>query len=306
MSEALPNKQIFEFLNKLIQNLESIQFNSRLKEKERKDLIKELISIRNKLSQNYGEIIGSGFMDTIKKGVNFLKTVPFRAKHLLNPTGRDNKPTARFENYLDQNKDKKIESISVGKIPLSKGISTALYVLSGGKSAQKMKELDYDELYHQYMIVKYKDGTIRKIEKNAVVEEGKPNQKELDNLHFTLPVKKDLTLKEMMDTASYNDSTYWKYDSGEKNCQIFIKNSLERNNLIQPLETGKILANPKAQEIINTLPAPIRGLPLVITNLASSLDAVYYGGANGTVKVFDKRGVSNPMLYSQLIVNGLL
>lgn len=261
---------------------------------------------------NDPDIQGGGIYDVFKKGVNYAKGLAkrniFRAKAVgrLLKGRKGTEPTGRFKDFLDKEGDKEIDSIQVGRFPLSKGVNVAMNILSGGKVAKTQKELDYDELYHQYMVVKYKDGTKRTIQKNAVIEAWEPTKKELDGLVVDIPVNKKLTVKQMMDTASYNDDTFWAYDAGKNNCQITVKNILQRNELLDGIDTGKIVSNPESQKIVDSIPKPLNKIPLVVTNLASSLDALYYGRGKGKKVIVKDKAVVNPEIYAKLIVDGVI
>jgi hypothetical protein len=159
-----------------------------------------------------------------------------------------------------------------------------------------MKNLGYDELWHQYMLVKFKDGTIKKIEKNHVVEDSNVSKKDLDNVQVHIPVNKSLTGKQLIENASLNDDSFWQYDPSKSNCQIFVRNVVDRNNLLPQIDSSKVLGTQNAQKLIDSLPGPLKDIPIVITNLASAGDKIVYGEGIDT----------NSYLKARLIIDGLI
>ena len=248
--------------------------------------------------QGKGQIQGAGLMDMFKRTLKIAKSIPYRAKALLTLKPRDNNPTGRLKRWMNENKGKKIVSIDVGRVPLSSGVQTAMNILSLGNFSRTANQLDYDSIFHQYMIVKFDDGSIYKLEKNAVIEQGTPSEKEINNIKVSIPIKKALSIDELMKNASYNDDMFYKYDPSRANCQIFCKNVVDRNGLLPTIDTAKVLETQDSQKLVNSLPYPLRNIPLVITNLGSVFDKVIYGeGIKNTPENF---------IQARLIVDGLI
>lgn len=204
-----------------------------------------------------------------------------RINIIRNPKARGNEPTKRFNDFINSTDGKKIKSISVGRVPVQTGIQKVLDIISFGKFSKKRKELKYDDILHNYAIITYEDGSMKKIERNATVEAKEVSQKDLENLVIKVPVKKDLTTRDLLNNAVKRDkeNDFWKYNAETSNCQEFTRELIDGSNLLpSDVNTNDVLQTQNAKELLDTIPAPLRGLPLTLTNTASFLDNVIYGG----------------------------
>jgi len=232
---------------------------------------------------------GKGFWDFIKK-------IPNRVKSIIDFKPRD-KASGRVNDFLKLEGDKKIKSISVGRTPVQSGIQSVLNLLSFGKWDKKKKEMDYDDIYHQYMVINYEDGTKKKLEKNATVEVSDVNDEGTKNIKVNIPLSRDLNTKQLINNASLNDDTFYKYDPAKNNCQIFVRNVIDRNDLLPNTNSSEILQTQDSQKLMESLPGPLRGIPLVITNLASSADKVIYG---------DGKKNDDDYIKARMIIDGII
>jgi hypothetical protein len=208
---------------------------------------------------------GRGFLDWVKR--------PFLALK-----GPRNGPTKRFQEFLDSKGNQEVEEIRMNRKPVISGVQKALDVLSGGRYSKRKKKLGYDDVYHNYMMVKMKDGKTYRIEKNHVVEANPVDEEEFrrgEKLNAT--DANNRTLKDIIDTASKRDSNFWKYDPKDSNCQVFVNEVVQRNNIQPTSEEGvKMLQPQNSRELINSL-GPLRSLPKFITDVAGVADRVIYG-----------------------------
>ena len=76
--------------------------------------------------------------------------------------------------------------------------------------------------------------------------------------------------------------------------QIFVRDIIDKNNLLPQTDASKVLQTQEAQQLIDTIPAPLREIPLLITNIASGADKVLYGN-----------GVSND-ITARLKIDGII
>jgi len=250
---------------------------------------KQIEKFKKKYKLKEVEQNGKGFMDFIKK-------IPNRLKSILDFKPRD-KASGRVNDFLEKEGDKKIKSISVGRTPVPSGIQSVLNLLSFGKFDKKKKEMDYDDIYHQYMVINYEDGTKKKLEKNASVEVSDVNEKDLKNLKVDIPLSRDLNTKQLINNASLNDDTFYKYDPAKNNCQIFVRNIVDRNDLLPNVDSTQFLQTQDSQKLMESLPGPLRNIPLVITNLASASDKVIYG---------DGKKNDDDYVKARLIIDGII
>lgn len=243
-------------------------------------------------------INGNGIIsNVIKAPWKLYNEYAYRRNALLDFKPRDNTPTSRFQNFMDNNNDKKIVSVEVGRTPIYSGIEKAMNILSFGKFDKTKRRLDYDEVYHQYMIVNFDDGTNAKIERNHVVENKKVTDEDRKNIFVEIPTEdKDLTVKRLINNSALNNDSFWKYDASKSNCQLFVRDLINTNGLLPDVDTEKILETQDAKQLVDSIPEPLRDIPLVITNIASAADKVVYGAGITTDK----------LVISRLKVDGLI
>lgn len=254
---------------------------------------------KNKYCKIHSKLQGDGLISSIKNTYNDLK---YRYNSIKNPSPRENVPTGRFNEYLEKNKDKKIKSIKVGRKPIVPIIKKALDILSFGKFSKKQKELQYEDVFHQYTIIEYENGEKVKIEKNQTVMTNPVNTEDEKDILINIDTRdKNLNVKDLMNNASKNDKdkNFWKYDAKNSNCQGMVADIVRNNNLIPDVDTSKILKTQDARSLVETIPEPLRGIPLLITNLGSAADKVIFGnGLKGNKK--------NDILKMNMILDGLI
>jgi hypothetical protein len=139
------------------------------------------------------------------------------------------------------------------------------------------------------------------------VEADNVTEKDLKNLVLKIPVKKELTTRELFDNAVKRDreNDFWKYNPETSNCQAFTKEIIDSNNLLpDDVNTDEVLQTQDAKALLDTIPAPLRGLPLTVTNTASFLDNVVYGGralSGGSL-----RGKDKDLVMARLFLDGII
>ena len=183
-------------------------------------------------------------------------------------------PPRRFTDFLDETADKKIVSIKVGRKPVLKPIQKALNYLSLGGYEKMKKKLKYDDTFHNFLLVELSDGTRVKLEKNHVVEFFPARSDDYKAENYSVPVSKDLNLKEMIQNASDGDDKFWRYSAAHKNCQDFTTRMITKNELVP--DKPVIVENQDASKIIDTLPGGAL-IPNLVTDTAASLDRAVYG-----------------------------
>ena len=206
-------------------------------------------------ANNYCHFHGGGFVDVVKRRVNALIEGPSRTS------------TSRLKDFANQN-DHQIDKIFLGRKPIHSVVHQALDTLSLGGFSRKKKELNYDDVYHNYLLVQLKDGKTYKLEKNHVVEATDVSEEDKRNVISQVPTSgKTLTIKQMLDNAAKDDPAFYRYSGGSANCQKFTRDVITRNNLL-PSEHSNVQVQ-DANQLLNQLP-----LGHVIPNIATGLAAV--------------------------------
>jgi hypothetical protein len=167
-------------------------------------------------------------------------------------------------------------SVRVGKIPVSSGVQKFLNFISFGEFKKKQKQLGYNDVYHNFMLITLENGKTFKVEKNHVVEATQVSPSDYRQAKLIdIPVdaeNRDLNMKHLISTAEADNTDFWYYDPESKNCQVFVKEMLDRNDLKPLDETGYMEIRPQdSTALLDTLGAA-RDIPKWITDQAGLAD----------------------------------
>ena len=220
------------------------------------------------------KVHGSGIYSSVKRFASNL--IPKRIKLLIQ--GPRKGPTKRFSNFLDETQNEKITSIQVVRKPILTGVKLALNIMSGGRFSQQQKDLKYDQVYHNYMIVGM-GGKFYRIEKNHVIEFSEATKEDFQHEMYTVPLRNlNLTLKQMVETASKRDSqSFFQYSGNQNNCQKFVRDLVEDNHLhVTDPKAIELIEPQRADLLIDSL-GTLSGIPRVITDTAAIGDRLLHG-----------------------------
>jgi hypothetical protein len=201
---------------------------------------------------------GGSLVSTIKTGLSYL---PSLIPHLTRG-GKTNK----FKKFLDQHQGDEIVSLRVARKPVNRGIQILLNGLSGGKYRQKAKELGYDDIYHNYTIVKLKSGKEYRIERNHVVNFFPAKASDFEH-SYDVPLQgKNLDMKELIEKSD----TDQVYDASKTNCQDFVEKIVQKNGLESGLShDAKELVKPQdAKALVESL-GEYSWFPKLVTDSAN-------------------------------------
>lgn len=156
------------------------------------------------------KIKGSGLIDTIKNKFIIQKKY-------------NNVSTKTLKQYGNN----KIISLKIVRTPIQKMLKTILNLISFNSFNT------FDELYHLALIATIENNKDVIIEKNAVVNINLKYQITEKSEVLEVPYTQNLTLNELLTNTlnKIGDDKFFKYDGLNNNCQVFIKNILESNNL---------------------------------------------------------------------------
>jgi hypothetical protein len=182
--------------------------------------------------------------------------------------------SAQLRKFLDGEGNQKVTKIQIARKPVHSVIQKDLDVISLGKFSKTRKSLGYDDIFHQYLLVTLQDGSTHKLEMNHQIEATPAQEKDFKGDSANVSINKDITMKEMMDTAAKDNDGLFRYRSGSQNCQVFTKTVLNAKNLKPDAEP--VIQD--AGQLIDSL--PLRStLPNIITDSAAYLDNVVHGGS---------------------------
>lgn len=132
--------------------------------------------------------------------------------------------------FIDENKDKEIVKLQAFKQPVGKNIEMAFNLLSLGKFNPKI--YGYDMFFHLCLLATLNTNERVKIEKNAVINIEKITKPIKNAQYMDIQLDKPINFKVFLDNTENNTVDYFKYNSFNNNCQIFVLNLLKCNNIM--------------------------------------------------------------------------
>ena len=176
---------------------------------------------------------------------------------------------SNLEKFLETQEGKTVTKIQIGRIPIDSRVKKALDIMSVGNFSGKQKELGYDQIYHNYVLVTLSDGKTYKLEKNETLQHFPAAKRDFQGQLFDVPLNgKQLTLPEMFDNASEgNEARFWRYRADSDNCQKFTQDLIVKNGLLPDDQTPLNLQD--AKQLTDSLPAVTHPVPNLITDMAN-------------------------------------
>ena len=203
-----------------------------------------------------------------------------RVKSLITNPIRLNAPPY-YRSFLEKYENIKITEILICKTPIQSTFNTILNAVSFGKWNETKDKLNYDQMYHLFMICKLEGGLIVRVEKNQVLNIALVDIQSyktakciyLTNYKQIVPVN----LNQMHEKAlnAVGKERLYLYNASSTNCQLFINDLLENSGLMN--ETIKEFVMQSADKLINSLPPLVQNFVNGITNTASFFDHLYFG-----------------------------
>lgn len=197
----------------------------------------------DKVIMNYFQhtTLGAGLIDTIKNVANRVKGF-FIGRNDFSPNVR---------NLLSLYGNNTVKHITVARTPVSKIAQILVDFLSLGTVGMKKKELNYDDIYHLFMVVTLDNGQRLRIEKNEEIGIT-DNYMARDN-GMNVNITHTVTFSDLLNKPlqAIGDSFY-RYNARTNNCQLFVTNVLKNNNLFTSALGGYI--NQNAEELLSKSP----------------------------------------------------
>ncbi len=209
--------------------------------------------------------------------------------------GRREGPTARLQKFLEETVDHKVVEVKLGRKPIVTAVKAALNLLSLGKFSKTANQLGYDDVYHQYLIVKLDNGKSYKIEKNEVIVQMEAVADDFKHKiwDIKIPDGKDLTLKEMFNNAAKGlGKEFFQYDGSSANCQTFSRRILESNGLLP--DDPSDFTTQDSKSLMDSLPPAARKIADGVVDAAASIDRFIHGDGLHS-------GPFNPVTKKQII-----
>jgi hypothetical protein len=178
--------------------------------------------------KNYGQD-GEGFRDIWNKGVSLVKrgyeAVKKRVQDVLAGVREYASPSVR--SFLEKHGDEEIVEMKICRKPIFTVIERLANLLSSGKWEENKEKLSYDKMFHLFVLIRLKSGSVVKLEKNHVVQIVGSSWN-TDSETEVMPFQTDsaiMTINGCLKKAESREgaSRLWKYDAVKQNCQYFIK-----------------------------------------------------------------------------------
>ena len=182
-----------------------------------------------------------------------------------------------FRQFLEKNGSKKITNIEIFREPVKSVIQQVLNIISFGYWNQVKDSLNYDDIFHLYMVVTLDDNSEWRIEKNHVVQATRVFDQ---SGGLEVPLKgKDITLLEFVNNAVelLGQDKAFKYNAKDNNCQVWIFTLLRASNLDTEEAEEFILQD--TDQIVGSLPYLAQDIINETTDLAGIGDIIIHGYA---------------------------
>jgi len=146
-------------------------------------------------------------------------------------TGRDDYPVKVIK-ILKQYGNEPIVGFSLKRTPVSKLLVNALSVSSKGEFKERLKNSEYDQLFHLYLETTLQSGKKILVEKNEVINMVPSSKRPDEEIRVINKSPNGLTLNVMMEkTKKAMGANFFKYSANNNNCQDFIVKIMKSNKI---------------------------------------------------------------------------
>jgi|694.fasta_scaffold51543_8 hypothetical protein len=184
----------------------------------------------------------------------------------------------KVRNILKKYGNEIIVSYKLKRTPVSSLITSALSAVSLGEFGKRLKNSDYDELFHLFLEMTTQSGKRMSVEKNATInmDVSPPTRanEEVEDIVSNIP--SGLTINTLMNNTQkkMGKSNYFNYNSKSNNCQDFILNILQSNNIGDESDVQFVKQN--TEFLFENLPV-LQRIANTTTNLGATVDVLTQG-----------------------------
>lgn len=175
--------------------------------------------------------------------------------------------SSRAGKVLNEMGNAEIKSAKIVRTPVPEYIIELLNAVSFGDFKKRLKETEYDKLFHLAIVFDTTKGRVL-VEKNEVINISKdiPPQKEgYEDREVSLTKRTNLN-EILKNTQQKMGDRYFKYSAYDNNCQNFILNLMKSNNIGN--ETDYEFVKQDTEELFRSSPY-LRKLSNTVTDVAS-------------------------------------
>ena len=203
------------------------------------------------------------------------------AKALL--LGRNDYPP-KVRNILKKYGSEVIVSYKLKRTPVSKLLTTALSAVSLGEFGDRLKNSEYDELFHLFLELTTASGKKISVEKNEVInlEVSPPTRPKEEVEDITSNIPDGLTINDLMNNTNKRmGSSFFNYSAKSNNCQHFIINILDANNIGD--ESDREFVKQDTDFLFENLPY-LRKISNTVTTLGAKVNVITEGAGTKKLK----------------------
>jgi hypothetical protein len=180
----------------------------------------------------------------------------------------------KVQNFLKKNGNLPVETLQVGRSPISNTINTALNVISAGQFDKVKAKLGYDVFFHLYLIINNKFI----LEKNEVFNV-KPYKAQKGEEKVDVVLDKNITIGDLLEVASVDKNNFYgNYDPFTNNCQDAVMTLLQKNGLINASLTSFIKQD--VSSLLSDL-QPLKKQAKQITNVGALINKLLQYATGG-------------------------
>lgn len=182
-----------------------------------------------------------------------------------------------FRKFKKKYGDIKIKSITVCKKPIEKTFDSIINLVSLGQFQKNKDKLNYDDMFHLYLLLELENGKLVRLEKNQVMNIGFTKKPSKSTACENVDIEgRDISINSLLDIAQKNiGDNFYLYDGEDNNCQIFVNNVLKYSDILTPRLNKFIMQDTK--KIIGQLPSLSKKIIKGTTNLAGLFDVLLHG-----------------------------
>jgi hypothetical protein len=204
---------------------------------------------------------GGNLIDKMKDMWSFIKG----NRKQFNSTGRQ---------ILLKYGNSKIKQILICREPITKYIYWLMNILSVGQIQRKLKQLNYDDIYHLFLIIILENGVILRLEKNQI-----PELKIVNSIpsvqKYPISVNNLSLIELIAGGMKRQGDSFWSYNKQNNNCQKFVIDLLQGSGLISGEIVKFVLQDAKA--IVAQLPSSFNKYSDILINLINRGDILIHG-----------------------------
>ena len=189
----------------------------------------------------------------------------------------------KVRKILDDDGHQGVTGVTICRTPIQKGLEVVLDMIMQGRWSNMKSNLEYDKVYHLFLLVELGNGRTVLVEKNAVISANYYNgtPEPMDSMDVPVMVQ-GFTFGEMMKNgeAATTPEKFFVYNPFNANCQYFVNDILTANQnkgLLEYTEADRSFVLQDCTAIAGELPESARFLMTGTTNLAHTMDYIMNG-----------------------------